>query len=386
MPMSIQEVAQQTAVQNALHWLKTEQTAVVELAITLQQIASPTFAEQQKAEFVEAQFRQLGLVDIHQDDIHNVYGCWRGQTKQAPVIVSAHIDTVFPAHTDLTVTQEPPYIHGPGIGDNSTGVAGLLYIAKAIIQFNLQPQTDIWFVANVGEEGLGNLLGMKAVVDKFGQEAQYIVLEGGLYGQISHTAIGVRRFEISVQATGGHSWGSFGQPSAIHELGHLISRIAKIVVPKTPKTTFNVGVIEGGTSINTIAQHAKLQLDLRSEGTKELTQLVNDVEKLTKSMSRQGVTVQMKEIGHRPAGHISRNTPLIRWATQALQFVGCEHIRFVASSTDANIPLSRGATAVCIGLTHSANAHRLDEYMDTRHLTQGLQQGLLLVLTTARNK
>lgn len=387
MPMTVQTIAQQTAVQNALHWFKTEQETAVSLAIKLQQIASPTFAEQTKAKFVEEQFRQLGLCDVHQDALHNVYGRLCGQdSTQDPVIVSAHIDTVFPAQTDLTVRQEPPYVHGPGIGDNSTGVAGLLYVAQAFIQFNIQPQCDIWFVANVGEEGLGNLCGMKAVVEKFGTAPQYIVLEGGLFGQISHTAIGVRRFEISIEATGGHSWGSFGNPSAIHELGHLIKRITQISVPQTPKTTFNVGIIEGGTSINTIAQQAKLQLDLRSAGKKELAQLVQDVEKITQSIPRQGVKLQMTEIGHRPAGHISRNTPLVRWAKQALEFVGCEHIRFVASSTDANIPLSQEATAVCIGLTYSANAHRLDEYMDTRYLVQGLQQAFLLTLTATSFK
>jgi di/tripeptidase len=275
------------------------------------------------------------------------------------------------------------------LGDNSTGVAGILWLAQTLRDFDLRPAADLWLAANVGEEGLGDLRGMRAVVEHFGDEPTYIVVEGGLYGQISHQAIGVRRFRIQVNAPGGHSWGSFGNASAIHELGQLIVRLSQMTVPAEPKTTFNVGVIEGGTTINSIAQAAHLLLDLRSEDEAELARLVQTVEKIVakanggKNGRADGVTVTMELIGNRPAGRIARDTPLVQWATAALHQMGCNEVRYIAGSTDANIPLSRGVTAVCIGLTQSGNAHRLDEYMDPTYLPQGLGQLLLLTLAAA---
>jgi di/tripeptidase len=227
---------------------------------------------------------------------------------------------------------------------------------------------------------------MRAVVDHFGRNATYIVVEGGLFGQIAHQAIGVRRFRIQVNAPGGHSWGSFGNASAIHELGRLITTITHLNVPAEPKTTYNIGVIEGGTTINSIAQQAHLLLDLRSEDEAELALLVRAVEKIVAKANggrngrTDGVTVTMELIGNRPAGHIARDAALVQWAEAALQAIGCEEISYIAGSTDANIPLSQGINSVCIGLTQSGNAHRLDEYIDPTYLPQGLGQLLLLTL------
>ncbi|MCA9946104.1 MAG: M20/M25/M40 family metallo-hydrolase [Anaerolineales bacterium] len=382
----IETVAQNTAVQAALATFPEIVPQIVEQTIAIQQIPAPTFAEAKRAAYVQKRFAEVGLVEVAQDGLHNVYGRFPGSdpTKQLPVIISAHTDTVFPASTDLTVRREPPLYHGPGIGDNSTGVAGLLALAEALRVHEIRPLADIWFVANVGEEGLGDLRGMRAVVERFGGDASYLVLEGGLFGQISHQAIGVRRYEIEIRTPGGHSWGNFGQRSAIHELGHLIVAIDKLQVPANPKTTFNVGVIEGGTSINTIAQSAKMLLDLRSEDPEQLAGLVAEVEKLVRRcQKRANVSMQMTQIGSRPAGRLEREAPLVQQAVAALRYVGCSQISFIASSTDANIPLSKGYTAVCLGLTESSNAHRLDEYMDSSHLAAGISQTLLLALSAA---
>lgn len=382
----IEIVAQNGRIQAALEHFSASVPDMVEKAIAIQQIPAPTFAEARRAAYLEGRFAEVGLVDVARDAVENVYGRFPGSDPQdrTPIIISAHSDTVFPAGTDLTVQRNGHLTHGPGIGDNSTGVAGLLVLAETLRDLMIRPLADIWFVSNVCEEGLGDLRGMRAVVERFGGNAIYLVIEGGLFGQISHQAIGVNRYEITINTPGGHSWGNFGQRSAIHELGRLIAAIDKMQLPLKPKTTYNVGVIEGGTSVNTIAQTAKMLLDLRSEDPHRLAILVAEVEKLVLNRQRlRDVSVEMKQIGNRPPGQISRDAPLVQQAATALRHVGSTKVNFIASSTDANVPLSQGFTAVCIGLTESGNAHRLDEYMDSTHLAQGMSQLLLLALSAA---
>ncbi len=382
----IETLVQNGRVQAALAYFSEHVPQFVEQAIAIQQIPAPTFAEAKRAAYVAQRFSEIGLVDVVQDELHNVYGRFPGSQSadHPPLVISAHTDTVFPAETDLTIKRQGQITYGPGIGDNSTGVAGLLALVEGLKVGEIRPLADIWFVANVGEEGLGDLRGMWAVVERFGEAAVYLVIEGGLYGQISHQAIGVRRYEISITTPGGHSWGNFGQKSAIHELGHLIAAIDKLQLPARPKTTYNVGIIEGGTSINTIAQSAKMLLDLRSEEPARLEILVAEVEKLVSLRQKlPNVTVQMTQIGNRPAGRLSREHPLVQQADAALRQSGWDKVSYIASSTDANVPLSQGYTAVCIGLTESSNAHRLDEYMDSTYLAAGLHQLLLLTLSVA---
>lgn len=383
----LHDIAEDVRVQSVLRSFHLQQQKQLELIISVQQIPAPTFAEAQRAHFVQTQFEALGLSDVGQDDLHNVYARLPGEQGGPPVVVSAHLDTVFPLETDLRVKRNGRFLYGPGIGDNSTGVAGLILMAQALIANQLTMPCDVWFVANVGEEGLGNLRGMEAVVERFGEEASYIVVEGGLFGQVSHQAIGVSRFCIEVSAPGGHSWGSFGSPSAIHVLGRIVTAIDTLNVPEVPRTTYNVGTIEGGTAINTIAQKASLQLDLRSENVTTLDKLVADVRRIVVEMAhdfaQDGVEIKMDLIGQRPAGGIPRDTELVTFAVAALNYVGFPHINFMIGSTDANVPLSRGLTAVCIGLTESANAHRTDEYIDPIHLPDGLSQLLLLILAVA---
>ena len=381
----IEALAQQAAVRTALAQIGEDLPAIVELAIAVQQIPAPTFAEAVRAAFVADRFAALGLQDVQQDALHNVFGRYPGRGGGAPIIVSAHSDTVFPAGTDLTVRRSGTLVHGPGIADNSLGVAGLLYLVGLLRQHGWQPARGIWFVVNTGEEGLGDLRGMRAVADRFGPAGAYIVVEGGLFGRICHQAIGVQRLRIGVETPGGHSWGAFGNPSAIHVLGQIIADIAGLKVPATPKTTFNVGVVEGGTSVNTIAHEAHLLLDLRSEAPPALGQLVAQVEKLLARYGREPqVQVTAEVIGNRPAGAIPRETPLVSWAVAALQQVGAaSQLEFTTGSTDANIPLSRGWPAVCVGLTESGNAHRPDEYMDVTRIPAGLGQLLLLTLAAA---
>jgi acetylornithine deacetylase/succinyl-diaminopimelate desuccinylase-like protein len=383
----INKIAQDRRVQKALAGFNGRIPQIADLTIAIQQIPAPTFHEAERAAFIQAQFEALGLLDVTQDELHNVYGRYPSSPyplSSHPVVISAHSDTVFPVGTDLTVQRNGRTIHGPGIGDNSAGVAGILSLAQTLAAYDLQCPADIWFVANVGEEGLGDLCGMRRVVERFGGDATYIVVEGGLYGQISHRGIGVQRYRLQVETPGGHSWGNFGQPSAIHVLGRLITASDDLPAPRQPKTTYNVGVIEGGTSINTIAQEASLLLDLRSEDSTALADLVAKVAALVQQFAQPAqVSVTMEMIGNRPAGGIPADTPLVQWAEAALRFVGRPYPHFITSSTDANIPLSLGYTAVCVGLTESNNAHRLDEYLDTQYLAAGMSQLLLLTLAAA---
>ncbi|HSM59058.1 MAG TPA: M20/M25/M40 family metallo-hydrolase [Candidatus Sulfomarinibacteraceae bacterium] len=380
----VQKLARRQDVQEVLDGYRDACAEIVDLAVAIQQIPAPTFDEEARAGFIETQFVERGLQDVQQDELHNVYGRFRGAGEQEPLFVTAHTDTVFSKETDHAVRRHGGQVHGAGIADNSMGVAALLTLVESIRDLGLRFSRDIWFVANVGEEGLGDLRGMRAVLDRFGDRGHYIVLEGGLYGYVCHQAIGVRRYRIAVDGPGGHSWGAFGTPSATHALGRLITAIDDLEVPESPKTTYNVGVVEGGTTINAIAQAAQLQLDLRSEDGRALNTLVSQVRKLVRQANEQAdISVCMTLIGDRPAGQISRDTPLVQWAVSALEEMGCTEMEFTVGSTDANIPLSRGLPAVCIGITQSGNTHRPDEYMETEPIPLGVGQALLLTLAAA---
>lgn len=387
----IATLALEPSVRKALTAFEADIEKILEQIVEIQQIPAPTFGEARRAAHIESRFCAVGLVDVFRDELNNVYARLPGMhADQHPaLIISAHLDTVFPRETDLAVRREGSLLYGPGIGDNSTGLAGLLLLAESLLRHRLRMAADIWFVANAGEEGLGDLKGMRAVVARFGGAGNYLVLEGGLFGQLTHQAVGVRRFRIDVDAPGGHSWGEFGIPSAIHVLGHLIVAIDNLSIPSEPKTTFNIGLIEGGISVNTIAPSASLWLDLRSEDDRELARLVEQVSAIIRVMNKQyhqrgsGVKLVMKPVGDRPAGSIDRHSLIVKRAEAALCQVGYERPRYIISSTDANIPLSYGYQAVCLGLTRSGNSHRVDEYIEIDFLPAGLSQLLLLTLSMA---
>ena len=364
-----------------------EQSALVDLCVAIQQIAAPTDDEETRARWVAAKFEALGLQDVDLDGLHNVYARLPGNAPDLPaLLVSAHTDTVFPAETDLTVTinEAEGRIYGPGIGDNSAGVASLIALAEKLVQLPAPP-SDIWFVANSGEEGLGDLRGMRAAVNRLQDRiGASIVIEGMGLGRIVHRALGSRRYRISATAPGGHSWSDFGTASAIHALVLLASELVQIKAPSDPRTTFNIGRISGGTSINTIAQEASLELDLRSEDGDALNNLIDQVHQIvggfqTKRWQQWGVTIAMETIGDRPSGAIADDHPLVVASVQALAAVGLTgdpDLRI--SSTDSNIPLSRGVPSVCVGITQGGNAHRLEEWIDPSWFSRGMQHLLLL--------
>lgn len=352
---------------------------VLDLAVSIQQIPAPTFEEIKRAQFVHEKFLQGGLTDVSIDTLGNVYGRLPGTGTAPALVISAHLDTVFPESTDLRVTYSAERIAGPGIGDNSLGVAGLFGLLWALYQRGVSLDHDVWLVANVGEEGLGDLNGMRAVVDRFGDSVQaYIVLEGMALGQIYYRGLGVKRYCVRVQTQGGHSWVDYGRPSAVHELAKIITHLSDLPVVERPRTTLNVGVIKGGTTVNTIASEAHLELDLRSEEAGILEDLSARVEDLVAASNRPGVMVSAEVIGRRPAGEISLDHPLVQLAARCLQKQGISP-RINIGSTDANIPLSLGLPAICIGLTAGSGAHTVDEFIYKPPLAQGLAQLISIV-------
>ncbi len=381
---SIAELAQRTEVTAALARLDSLLPQVIDLTIEIQKIPGPTFYEAARAAFVQRQFERIGLAPVFQDDLCNVYGRLGEITGVEPLVISAHMDTVFPPETDLTIRRDGERLYGPGIADNSLGVAALLTLAQLLSEIDLQQEREIWFVANVGEEGLGDLRGMRSVVDHFRRSGRYIVLEGGLLGYICHEAIGVQRYRVVVEGQGGHSWGSFGAPSAIHILGRIIACLSEMKPPMDPKTTFNVGVVQGGTTVNSIAREASMLLDLRSEDPDALSDIVGRAQDIVQSEAQvEGITVNMEQIGSRPAGRIARRSPLVRWAAGALQEAGIDEPEYTMASTDANVPLSHGLPAVCIGISKSGNTHRPDEYLEMAPIAVGMKQAALLALAAS---
>lgn len=352
---------------------------LVDITIQIQQIPAPTFQEQQRAIFVRDLFEAEGLADVEIDETGNVYARLPGSEAAQPLVVSAHLDTVFPAGTDLTVRRGSDRLYGPAIGDNSLGLAGLFGLLWALKEGAAALPGDLWLVANVGEEGLGDLCGMRAVVDRFSNRARaYIILEGMAFGQIYTRGLGVKRYRIECTTTGGHSWVDYGRPSAIHELAVLVSRLTTLPLPLDPRTTLNVGIITGGTSINTIAAQAALELDLRSENPAALDLLVSQVETLALKAARKDVRFSLQVIGHRPAGEIAAEHPLVGLAQRCLEKQGVPP-RLNIGSTDANIPFSQGYPAVCIGLSTGAGAHTMKEFIHLPPLAKGLAQLVDLV-------
>ena len=355
---------------------------ILKYTLPLQQIPAPTFDEEARAEWVEDVFRDMNLEAIERDTMHNVIG-WLNppQNNNNPILlVSAHLDTVFPAETDLSLKHENKRIYGPGLGDNSLGVGAVLLIAEILVKHLFQQNISIGFIANSREEGLGNLDGIRTIVDRLPQVriGGVIVLEGMALGAVYNTGIAVRRFRIKATAEGGHSWLHFGKPSAVHTLVKLCADIATLSVPTQPRTTYNIGEIKGGHSINSIATEAECLLDMRSSSLLELENLASQVHTLIAQHQSNAVPLVVEIIGNRPAGVISANHDLVQMALNAYQRIGLNP-SLEQGSTDANYMLYMNIPATVVGITYGGNAHRLDEYIETEPIEGGLWALLLLV-------
>lgn len=359
---------------------------VLKLTAQLAAIPSPTGEEAEKSRFVEKLFAGEGL-STSRDDIGDVVATIPGKILQgagaSPLLIAAHIDTVFPSETLLTVDQSNGRLAGPGVGDNSVAVAAATKLAELFRIADETPAVDVLLTGNVGEEGLGNLRGIREVLSTRPGVGAVVALEGHNLGRVTHVAVGSRRFRISAVGPGGHSWGDFGRPNAIQGLAKVIAELDAIPLPRSPKTTLNVGSIEGGVSVNTIAPGASCLLDLRSTDDLTLRRLSERVTRLVARHSRRdGLEFTVEPIGERPAGVVAIESPIVQIAARALAALHLEP-SFDASSTDANVPIASGIPAVCIGLTTGGNVHRLDEFIDTAPLPSGIAQLALLTLAVS---
>ncbi len=345
---------------------------------TIQQIPAPTFREKDRAAFMQAEFMRLGLSDVQTDQSGNVLARWPGGDAR-PLVISAHLDTVHRSEDPLPQFRTDSRLTGPGIADNSTSLAALLVLASVLKENQAPSPGDIWLAADVCEEGLGNLAGMRALVDRFqGTPCAYLILEGLGLGQVCHRGLGVERYKVKAQTAGGHSWVDYGAPSAIHELAQVVADLADMTIPQNPRASLNVGIIQGGTSVNTIASLASFELDLRAEDQLSLSRLSERVRRLITRRDSPGVEFSIEPIGQRPAGELPPDHPLVKLAADVLQQLTIPATLEIGS-TDANIPLSRGFPAICLGLTHGGHPHTAREYIEIAPLQSGLQQILNLI-------
>ena len=349
---------------------------IAELAAAVAAVPAPTNDESERAAFVSATLGRLGYADVSTDALSDVVGRIPGTKSEPALLLAGHIDTVFPRHTPIAITRNGDILTGPGIGDNSLSVAAVAMVRDALKQLEFEPPVDIFVTGNVGEEGLGDLRGMRAVMDALPQVGAAIAVEGHSLGRVTNRAVGSRRLKVTVTGPGGHSWGDAGRPSAIHELARLVTRLDEIELTADPKTSFNVGMFSGGISVNTIAPEAVAIIDIRSVSATVLASLVEKVERLIQDVEQPGVTVAVQVVGDRPAGALPAETGLVPIAVDVLAALGMEAV-CDASSTDANIPISRGIPSMCIGLTTGGNVHRPDEYIRLRPIATGFAQLLL---------
>ena len=354
---------------------------MVQENINICEIPAPSFQELNRAQYVAQRLSAEGVQEVEVDDVYNVYGRIMGSGGK-PIMITAHSDTVFPLGTDVTVRREGDRLIAPGVRDNSTGVAALITLARLIRELKLTPPGDIILVATAGEEGLGDLKGMKRAMQLYRDKIAHVIAVDGNLGGLIYQGIASRRLKVSVSTGGGHSWGDFGRPSAIHALGRIIAEISRIDVPSKPRTSYNVGVISGGTSINTIAGHAELLLDMRSVDPIELAKVEDKARRVITAEARgAGVTVEIELVGDRPGGALSSDHILVQTVRNIQRSLGLTSIE-EASSTDANVPLSQGLPAVCIGITEGRGAHRLDEYLNITPMIKGMQQLVAVVWET----
>ncbi len=379
-------------VRAALDWFSPNISWVNDQQARITEIPAPPFQEAQRAGAVNELFAEAGLVSVQIDKAGNVIAELRGLNEKEIVIVAAHLDTVFPAGTDVKVHREGSRMTAPGISDNGSGVAALLALARAAQFAHLKPQRSILFVGDVGEEGEGNLRGMRALVDAYRSKLKaVVVLDGSGTDHVTTKALASRRLEALIAGPGGHSWSDFGMPNPINALVRGSVRFINTRVPASPRTTFNIGQIEGGTSVNSVPHEARLKVDIRSESEDELARLesalrecivagVRDEMESARDRSKGKLEWKVELLGSRPGGELAADSPLLAALRAADEFVGNQS-RIERSSTDANVPLSLGIEAVSIGAGgNGGGAHSLQEWYDSAGREAGLKRALLTVL------
>ncbi|MGH9747177.1 MAG: M20/M25/M40 family metallo-hydrolase [Candidatus Acidiferrales bacterium] len=390
---SIEKLAQEAGCVRAIEWIDRNTAWVTEQQIHLTEIPAPEFKEARRGEALKKLFESNGL-RVRVDRIGNVIGERPGSDSKNVVLLVAHLDTVFPAGTNVTVKRNATRLEAPGIADNGAGLAALVGVARALYESRIRTTKTLVFAGDVGEEGEGNLRGVRALVDELGPRLYAVIaIDGPSTEHITTQGIASRRFEISIAGPGGHSWSDFGAPNPITALSRGIVKFSSIHVPDEPRSSYNFGVIEGGTSINSIPARAAVKIDLRSEEESELDRLeaalrdsmqagVKD-ELASDHSAADTLQLNFRSLGARPSGKLPEDSPLLETIRNVDRFLGTRS-RLERSSTDANIPLSQGIPAVALGGGgKGSGSHTLGEWYDPTGRELGLKRLLLTSLALA---
>ena len=388
-------LAREADVARALERARALEPEAIADQIRFCETPAPPFEERARGELLRRAFAQIGLQNVRVDREGNVLGDLRGKAARPRIVLAAHLDTVFPPGTAVKVTRSGATLQGPGIGDNCRGLAVLVAVAQAMRQTALVTGGSVTFVANVGEEGLGDLRGVRALFPQgkeqvaAGSEIDAFVSIDGPGLHVTHIAVGSLRYRVTFKGPGGHSFGAFGTPNPISALSRAATKIAELQVPSTPRTTFNVGRIGGGTSVNSIPFEAWMEVDLRSSDAQALAALDQRVQRAIEQgtdeeNARWGgakvITVNKERVGSRPAGSLPADAPIVQTAVAAAKALGFS-TSLTEGSTDANLPISLGVPAITIGGGgQGSDAHALTEAFDTTDAWKGTQLALLVTI------
>ncbi len=399
MQREVERLAALPEVRSAFAWFRANESRLAEYQMEVARIAAPPFGETARSAWLADRFREIGLNDVQIDEVGNVFAVHPGYGNRY-LSLSAHIDTVFPAATPLNIRQQGARLYGPGVSDNGAGIVAILAIAHALQTARIPHALPFVFIGNVGEEGEGDLRGMRHVfaTPRWNNAIAYsIVVDGAGSDTVVAEALGSRRFEVIVRGPGGHSWSDFGAPNPIIVLARAIDAFSRTPVPGSPKTTFNVGVIRGGTSVNSIPESASMRVDLRSTSMAEIDRLEGALRlALERSVRReneavaahaarkpQAVQSELVEIGNRPAGELAPDSRVFKVIRAVDAHLG-NAAQVQRASTDANIPLSLGREAIAIGGGgQGGGAHTLQEWFDCNGRELGLKRILLTMLALA---
>lgn len=391
----IARLASLPSVRSAFEWYRQEERQFTRWQLEVAEIPAPPFGEAARASWLQERFRELEL-EVDRDSLGSVFGLRRAAGREV-VSISAHLDTVFPPSTPLVIREDTGRLSGPGISDNAAGVTALLATAAAFRRFPLPHSASLLFIGNVGEEGEGDLRGMRHIFSHSEWKdriSSSLVLDGAGADTIVAEALGSRRFEVVIRGPGGHSWSDFGAPNPIVVLGRAIHRFSETRVSSSPKTTFNIGVVRGGTSVNSIPDSASMRVDVRSTSPIEIERVELELRRSVaesvegeagrtatgQNAGRPALSWEILEIGNRPAGELSPNARILEIARAVDRYLG-NNAHVQRASTDANIPISMGREAIAVGAGgRGGGAHTLAEWFDPSGRELGLARILLIVL------
>lgn len=391
---SIKKISRNAKVKKAFNYIIDIEEKTIKNHIELTEIEAPPFKEERRAKEFAERLKLAGIENVWIDSIGNVIGFLKGSVGNKNIAIDAHIDTVFPEGTDVKVRVKNDTLFAPGIGDDTRGLAMILTLAETIKKNNIEPINNIIFIGTVGEEGLGDLRGVRYLFkNKTPKIDSWIAIDGGSIGRVNNQALGSYRYEVIFDGPGGHSWGAFGLVNPHHALGSGIKNFinkADVYTSSGPKTSYNVGVINGGTSVNSIPFKSSMLIDIRSIEPNRLDDmeeiLYNSMQEALKEqneMKRSGpdLTLTINKIGNRPSGIVEESVPLIQKTIAATQYMGVEP-RLTIGSTDSNIPISLGVPAVTIGRGgDGGGAHSLDEWWINKEGYKSIQLALLILLS-----